>query len=192
MTINAHARRLTDRAVVPLARQLVRLGVTANELTLAGLVLTVVGMAVVLGVSPFFGALILTLGALTDAFDGAVARQTNATSPLGAFYDSLGDRVSDGILLGGAAWLVRGDPATFTAAIVALVGAQVTSYARAKAESLGWRATVGLVERPERVILLLFAFGLQFVEVAVWVLAVGSVITVSQRLRVVVEQARMR
>lgn len=192
MTINARARDLTDRVVVPLARQLVRWGATPNGLTLGGLVLTVAGMAVVLGLSPFFGALVLTAGALTDALDGAVARQTNAASPLGSFYDSVGDRISDGILLGGAAWVVRGDPATFAAAMVALVGAQVTSYARAKAESLGWGATVGLVERPERVILLLFAFGLGFVRVAVWLLAVGAVVTVLQRLRVVVGQARVR
>jgi len=91
-------------------------------------------------------------------------------------------------IFGAAAWIVRGDPLLFGVAMVALAGAQVTSYVRAKAESLGWDATVGIIERPERVMIIITAIGLGFLEVALWVLAVGSVVTIGQRLAAVLRQ----
>jgi CDP-diacylglycerol--glycerol-3-phosphate 3-phosphatidyltransferase len=77
----------------------------------------------------------------------------------------------------------------FTVALVALGAALLTSYIRAKAESLGWTATVGLLERPERVIILIVGIGLGLLPFALWVLAVGGTVTVAQRLRVVRRQA---
>ena len=78
----------------------------------------------------------------------------------------------------------------FAVAIVALASAQITSYVRAKAESLGWDATVGIIERPERVIIIIASIGLGFLPLALWVLAVGGLITVAQRCVVVLRQAR--
>lgn len=190
MALNAYARALTDRVVNPIARVLVRVGFTANGLTSAGLVLTGAGAVVVLSGRPLAGAAVLAVGNVIDAFDGAVARLRGTQSRFGAFYDSVADRVSDGILLGTAAWLVRAEPLMFIVAMAALVGAQLTSYIRAKAESLGWNATVGVLERAERVIILVLAIAFGVLEVALWVLAVGALITVVQRVRVVLAQSR--
>ena len=190
MAINAYARAVTDRAVIPIARGLVKVGATPDWMTFAGLAVTAAGVWIVLNVSPLYGAMVLAVGAATDAFDGAVARLRGSSGKWGAFYDSVTDRVSDGMILGAAAWMVREDALAFGVAIVALVGAQLTSYIRAKAESLGWEATVGIIERPERMIIAITAIGLGFVEVALYVLAIGSAVTIAQRLRVVLAQAR--
>ncbi len=188
MALNAYARSATDRLVLPIARALVRAGATANWLTFAGMAGTIAGMAVVLSGRPFLGAWVLVFATAVDAFDGAVARLRGSSSAFGSFFDSVADRVSDAVIFGGVAWLVRDDALAFTVAVVALAAALITSYVRAKAESLGWDATVGLVERPERVMLIVAAIGLGFVEFALWVLAVGGVITIAQRFRAVLRQ----
>lgn len=190
MALNAYARAVTDRVVVPIARGLVRIGATPNWLTFAGLVLTVIGVVILLLGHPLAGAFVMAAGAAVDAFDGAVARLRGSSGPFGAFYDSVTDRLSDSVVFGAAAWLVRADPLLFAVAITAMGAAQVTPYIRAKAESLGWEATVGIIERAERVIILITAIGLGFLPVALWVLALGGVVTIAQRLVVVVRQAR--
>ena len=190
MALNAYARTVVDRVVAPIARALVRLGATPNWITFFGLLLSLAGVAIVLAGRPLAGAAVMALGAVLDAFDGAVARLRGTSGPFGAFYDSVTDRVSDAALFGAAAWLVREDPLLFGVAIVAMGTAQLTSYIRAKAEALGWEATVGVVERAERVIILITAIGLGFLPFALWVLALGGLITIAQRLRVVVQQAK--
>lgn len=190
MALNAYARTITDRLVNPIARVLVRLGLSANGLTTGGLLVTAVAAGVIIGVDQRLGALLLVLGVATDAFDGAVARIRGTQSTFGAFYDSVADRVSDAILFGTAAWLVRDSALLFTVAIVAFAGAQVTSYIRAKAEALGWNATVGVLERAERVIIMVLAFLFGLLPLALWVLAIGALITIVQRWRVVLRQAR--
>lgn len=189
MVLNAHARSATDRLVVPIGRTLVRLGATADGLTTFGVLATFVGAGVVVSGRHLAGALVLAVATVTDAFDGTVARLRGRVTRWGSFYDSVSDRISDVVLFGAALWLVRGDPVTFVVALVALASALLTSYIRAKAESVGWQATVGLMERPERVIILITAMGLGFLELALWVLAVGGVVTVGQRMRAVLQQA---
>ena len=189
MALNAYARTATDRMVIPIATGLVRVGATPNWLTTFGLLLTITGVAVLLLGHHVAGTAVLVLGSGLDAFDGAVARLRGSASDLGAFYDSVSDRIADAVLLGAAAWLVRADPVLFGVAVVALAGALVTSYIRAKAEALGWTATVGILERAERVIILLIGFAFGLLPLALWVLAVGSLVTIGQRLRVVLEQA---
>jgi len=190
LALNAYARGAVDRVVVPIARGLVRLGATANWLTFTGLVLTVAGIAILLAGHRLAGGIVAGVAGVTDAFDGAVARLRGTSGPLGAFYDSVTDRVGDAVIFGAAAWLVRDDPLLFGLAIVALGGAQVTSYIRAKAESLGWKATVGIMERAERTLVILVAMGFGFEAVGIWVCAIGSVVTIAQRLRAVLAQTR--
>jgi CDP-diacylglycerol--glycerol-3-phosphate 3-phosphatidyltransferase len=190
MVLSSHARSLTDRLVDPIARVLVRLGCSANGLTTAGLVLNVAAVAVILGVDQRTGAVLLAIALVTDTFDGAVARLRGTTSTFGSFYDSAADRLTDGLILAAAAWLVRDSPLLFVVAMVALVGAQVTSYVRAKAESLGWSAAVGVLERAERVIILQLGFFFDVVPLALWILAVGAVVTIAQRWVAVLRQAR--
>lgn len=189
MALNAYARSATDRVVVPIARWLVRMGATPNWVTTAGLAVTVAGCAVVLSGPRVIGAVIMAAGVVTDAFDGAVARERGRSSPLGSFYDSVSDRVSDAFLFSTAAWIVRDDPVLFATAMAAFAMAFTTSYMRAKAESLGWNATVGLVERPERLIILIPGIGLGLLWLALPVLAVGGLVTVAQRAQVVLRQA---
>jgi CDP-diacylglycerol--glycerol-3-phosphate 3-phosphatidyltransferase len=188
VAINAYARAVTDRLVVPIARGLVRIGVTPNWLTFFGLVTTLFGVVAVLRYGRV-GAFVLALGTATDAFDGSVARLRSSASRFGAFYDSVTDRVSDAAILGAAVWLVRDDPVLFGVAMVALAGAQLTSYVRAKAESLGWTATVGVIERPERMAIIVLGIGFDLLAPALWLLAIGSLVTVAQRLRAVLSQA---
>jgi len=191
MAINAYARTATDRLVVPIARGLVRVGVTPNWLTFFGLITTLLGVVAVLRYGRA-GAFILALGTATDAFDGSVARLRGSSSRVGAFYDSVTDRVSDASILGAAVWLVRDDPLLFGVAMVALAGAQLTSYVRAKAESLGWTATVGVIERPERMAIIVLGIGFDLLTAALWLLAIGSLVTVAQRLHAVLAQAGSR
>ena len=190
MAINAYARAVTDRMVAPIAKGMVKIGLTPNWLTLFGMVLTLTGVGVALAVDHFWGAVIMAFGTATDAFDGAVARLRGSSGPFGSFYDSVTDRISDAGIFGAAAWIVREDPLLFAVAIVALASAQLTSYVRAKAESLGWDATVGIIERPERVMIIILSIGFGFLPLALWVLAVGGLITVAQRCVVVLRQAR--
>jgi CDP-diacylglycerol--glycerol-3-phosphate 3-phosphatidyltransferase len=191
MTINAHARQATDRLALPVGRTLVRVGVSANALTATGLAGTLAGVGLVVGGRPVSGGSLVAVASLLDALDGTVARLNGSPSAVGSFYDSVADRVADAAILGGAAWLVRDDPLLFAAAVVALAGALLTSYVRAKAEALGWQATVGIIERPERVIILVLGIVLGQLGVALTVLAVGSVVTVAQRVHAVLRQARV-
>jgi CDP-diacylglycerol--glycerol-3-phosphate 3-phosphatidyltransferase len=189
VVINAHARTATDRLVVPIGRSLARLGATPDGLTAFGVVATLAGAAVVVAGHHFVGALVLAVATAADAFDGTVARLGDGATAWGAFFDSVSDRVSDVALFGAALWVVRTDAVLFIVALVALAAAMLTSYIRAKAESLGWEATVGLLERPERVIVLVAGIGFGLLPVALWVLAIGGAVTVVQRLRVVRRQA---
>ncbi|MFO8074924.1 MAG: CDP-alcohol phosphatidyltransferase family protein [Egibacteraceae bacterium] len=188
--LNAHARTLTDRLVQPVARALVRLGLTPNALTTAGLLVTLAGAAVVVTDRPVLGATIMAAGLVLDAFDGAVARLSGRCTPLGAFYDSVADRLADLAILGALVWLVLPSPLGFAVGMTALATALLTSYIRAKAESLGLDATVGVLERAERLVIVLLGLWLDLVALALWVLAVGGVVTVLQRVVVVWRQAR--
>jgi CDP-diacylglycerol--glycerol-3-phosphate 3-phosphatidyltransferase len=189
MVLNAYARPTTDRIVVPMARGLVRMGATANVLTTFGLIATFIGAATVVSGHHLAGALVLAFATATDALDGAVARLSGSVTSWGAFYDSVCDRISDVVLFGAAIWLVRTDPLMFVVALVAFGGALLTSYIRARAESLDYDATVGLLERPERVMILIAGMGLGFLLPALWVLAVGGILTVGQRMHAVMDQA---
>jgi CDP-diacylglycerol--glycerol-3-phosphate 3-phosphatidyltransferase len=189
VVINAHARTATDRLVVPIGRSLVRIGASPNVLTTFGVAGTCVGAGIVVAGHDLAGGIVLAIATATDALDGTVARLQGRVTRWGSFYDSVADRISDVVLFGAALWLVRDDVVLFTVGLIALGAAVLTSYIRAKAESLGWQATVGLLERPERVIILILGLGLGLLPLALWVLAVGGVVTVAQRLRVVFRQA---
>jgi CDP-diacylglycerol---glycerol-3-phosphate 3-phosphatidyltransferase len=190
LAINAYARTIADRVLVPIARVLVRMGATANWMTFFGMALTLLGAGFIVAGAVRTGVLVVAVGGIVDALDGSVARVRGTSSAFGAFYDSVVDRVADVAVFGATAWLVRDDPLLFGLTLVGLGAAQVTSYMRAKAESLGWRATVGVIERAERLLILLVGLFFQpLLPVALWVLAVGGLVTVGQRFKAVLEQA---
>jgi CDP-diacylglycerol--glycerol-3-phosphate 3-phosphatidyltransferase len=160
---------------VRLGERLASHGVTANMVTLTGVVLSG-ATAVLIGLGKFHVALVIYIVAgLMDSLDGAVAKARGDASRQGAFLDSVADRLSDGLLLGGVAWYLAAGahPRDALLALVVLIVSSLVSYERAKAESLGLNAKGGLMERAERMILLALGIFLPFLLVPVlWALAV--------------------
>lgn len=183
MVLDAHARGVLRRIIDPIGAAMARVGITANGLTATGIVLTGAAAALVASGRLALGGWVLLFGGLSDTFDGAVARARGRSSATGGFYDSVADRVTDGMILAAVAWAVRGDPLTFALTAVALVAAQVTSYVRAKAESLGVSCHVGFVERGERAIATIAGLVIHWwlLTPAMAFLAVGGLVTVVHR-----------
>jgi len=183
MSIRAHFPRTISRVVEPFGRALSRLGVSPNVLTTLGLLLTA-GAAFSVAVGrPMLAGMLLLLGGAMDTFDGAVARAAGRSTPFGGFYDSVSDRISDGLILAGIAWYVVDRPRLLLLTLVALVAAEVTSYVRARAESIDLTCDVGMLERAERALLLIVGlFFESLFEPVLWVLAVGGIVTVIQRI----------
>jgi CDP-diacylglycerol--glycerol-3-phosphate 3-phosphatidyltransferase len=185
--------------VVPLARVLAGWGVTANSLTIAGVILNAgVAVAIAVGAVPASGVLLLAANAL-DMLDGAVARASGRASPFGAFLDSTLDRYAESVVFVGLlVWFssqgnLRGELLT----VVALVGSLMVSYTRARAEGLGLDGEVGILARPGRIIVL--AAGLILaavpgwswvVEAVVGLLALLTNLTAAQRGRYVWQQVQ--
>jgi CDP-diacylglycerol---glycerol-3-phosphate 3-phosphatidyltransferase len=184
VALKSRVPEVIEAAVRPVARVLGRTGITPNWLTTFGLVLTAAATWAVANGELLVGGLILIAGGLMDLLDGTVARATNRSTPFGGFYDSVTDRVSDGAILAGLAWYVADQPRVFALVVAALVASQVTSYVRAKAESIDLTCDIGILERGERAILLIVAvlFHRWLLEPVLWVLAIGSTVTVVQRV----------
>lgn len=184
MALRSNFSEGIDRIVKPIGGVIAHTGVTPNTLTTLGLLLTSAGTALVVVGHPVAAGWVLVFGGLMDTFDGAVARANDRSTPFGAFYDSVTDRLSDGIILAGLAWWLTDRPRLFTLAVIALVAAQVTSYVRAKAEAIDLSCSIGILERGERAILLMagLVFHRFVLEPVLWILAVGGVVTVVQRI----------
>lgn len=188
------AARVTRQGMGPLARAVRAAGLSANAVTLLGVALTLAGAALVALEMPLAGLVLLLLGSLADTLDGLVARASGGGTKVGAFLDSTADRIADAALFSAAAWLgaTRADAVLFWSAIAALSGSFLVSYTRAKAESLGVRATVGPAPREARLVILLlglagwalFGLGTAFVA-GVAVVAILASITALQRIWVV-------
>lgn len=175
--------RAVARITEPFGRGLARLGVSPNTLTTLGLVLTLSASLLIAQGRYGWGAAVLLLGGSMDAFDGAVARASGRSTPYGGFYDSVTDRIADGLVLVGLTWSLLDRPRLVLLVLVGLVAAQVTSYVRARAEAIDLECSVGLMERTERgVVVLVALLGGPLLEPALWVLAAGGVITVLQRI----------
>jgi CDP-diacylglycerol--glycerol-3-phosphate 3-phosphatidyltransferase len=183
MSIRAHFPRTIARLVEPFGRGLARLGVSPNVLTTLGLALTAsAALSVAVG-HPMLAGVLLLLGGAMDTFDGAVARASGRSTPFGGFYDSVSDRISDGLILAGIAWYVVDRPRLLLVTLAALVAAQVTSYVRARAESIDLECEVGILERAERALLLILGLLVTpLFEPVLWILAVGGIVTVVQRI----------
>lgn len=178
-------RQPLTRLLAPVVAALVRLGVTADAITISGcLGSMVVAGLIAAGWLPTAGLVYLLVSAL-DFFDGAVARASGTARPFGAFLDSLLDRIAESAPLTGLVYYYAAGQHPVEAALVsvATVGSLAVSYARARAEGLGLECTVGWFQRPERVVLL--GAGLlvpnPLLLPAIVLLAVLTTITVWQR-----------
>ncbi|MBB5873034.1 CDP-diacylglycerol--glycerol-3-phosphate 3-phosphatidyltransferase [Allocatelliglobosispora scoriae] len=191
VSIKAATAKLLD----PIGRALLRVGVSPNAVTVAGTIGVLAGSYVAARGHLVWAVVVVTLSALTDVMDGSMARLRGTSSRFGAVLDSTMDRVADGAVFVGLAYLYRDEVPTFLAVMVCLVAGQVVSYVKARAEGLGMSCNVGLVERAERLILvgvgaLMTGFGLAWgLPAALWVLAAGSIFTVFQRMWHVSRQA---
>lgn len=150
-------REAVDRRTGPAGRALQRHGITADILTATGLVSALATAVVVATGHLIIGIFLLTLTGLHDLLDGPVAKAAGTASARGAFFDSVADRVSDTVIMGGVTWYLisvhRGHTALLPLAILGVTS--LISYQRAKAEALGiGGGRGGLMERAERMILL--------------------------------------
>lgn len=175
---------ITDWMLNKIADFLSALRLTPNILTVTGVFLNA-GVACILIQGRFFlGGWLYLIVSMSDLLDGILARKRNMVTPFGGFLDSVIDRLADGLILAGLVLhyaLIHNIPCVLIAA-AAMLGAMLTSYTRARAESLIPRCKIGFMERPERVFLL--AIGLLFnrVPVCLLLMAITSFITIIDRI----------
>jgi CDP-diacylglycerol--glycerol-3-phosphate 3-phosphatidyltransferase len=190
-------------ALAPFINLFVKLGISPDVITLIG-TLGVSTAALVCFPQGWLwqGVVVVTCFVFSDLVDGAMARKVGRTDLFGAFLDSTLDRIADAALFGGMAlyfaWQAE-DRLYLVLSLVCLAMGSVTSYARSKGEQLGFNAKTGLAERPDRLVGLLVptffgdVFGIPWLyEIALWLIAALSTITVVQRILLVRRQALAR
>lgn len=199
--LNRFARALFTRLLTPVARVLLRLGVSPDVVTLVGTLGVCVGaLAFYPRGELFWGTIVITAFVFSDTVDGIMARSSNRSSTWGAFLDSTLDRLGDAAVFGGLVLYYAGrgdDMVTAALALACLVLGSVVSYARARAEGLGMTASVGIAERADRLVAALVATGMVgagwipdvVLTVVLALLALASLITVVQRILTVRRQA---
>lgn len=188
------------RALTPLARWLNARGVSPDLVTALGTLGVMVSALICFPSGLLWpGALIVTFFCLADMLDGQMAKLNGTTSAWGAFLDSTLDRLGDAAVFGGILLYfagLRGEPGWAAVTLIALIFGQLTSYVRARAESLGYAADGGLAARADRLLVILFGallagLGVPYVlEAAMVFLAVAGVVTVAQRILHVYRQAK--
>ena len=185
-------------SATPLAARLGRLGLSPNALTVIGFLIACSAAAAAAAQAWLVAGLVGALGAAFDMLDGALARATGSATKFGSFLDSTLDRWGEAVLYAGiaAGASFAGEPVSALLASLAMASAFMVSYTRAKAESLGFRAEVGIAPRPERVVLLtagLVLTGITFVwlwlALALVAIALLGSITTTQRILFVHRQA---
>ena len=197
MVLGNHGRSITNAVFSPVARVLARMGVTPNMVTLTSAVLAAgVAIGVIAQGHLLVGTLLIAVIMFADSLDGVLARQTGTDSPLGAFLDSTIDRITDGIFFASLVWwsvfhLQEGPARTalVAAGLLSLVFGATVPYARARAESVGVKASVGIAERTDRLLVVAVGALLTGAGLTAWPLAVAfswvafaSAVTVAQRV----------
>jgi CDP-diacylglycerol--glycerol-3-phosphate 3-phosphatidyltransferase len=201
--LNRYARAFFTKVFTPLARLLLKLGVSPDVVTLVGTLGVCVGALAFYPRHEFFwGTIVITAFVFSDTLDGIMARMSGRSGNWGAYLDSTLDRVGDAAIFGGLVLWYAGDGNDTLMAALALANlilGSVVSYARARAEGLGMTANVGIAERAERLVATLAATGLVglgvpevLLTVVLALLAVASFITVCQRVLTVRRQALSR
>ena len=200
--LGVNARPKVAKVLAPVVDRLLRAGITPDVITIVGTVGAIAAAVGLLGTGHLWqGALAVTFFVLLDLLDGALARAQGGGSLYGAVLDSTGDRSADLAIFGALVWWFSGrgdDRLLVLLALICLVLGVLTSYIKARAEGVGLRCEVGIVERTERLILVLVGTGFTglgipyAVHVALWLLLVGSAVTVGQRFLAVRAAAQGR
>ncbi len=188
-------RAAYSKLSTPLARAALRAGLTPDTVTIIGTAGSVLAALTLFPIGQlWWGAVAVFVFVLADMLDGAMARQRGGGTRFGAVLDATCDRISDGAVFCGLLWwAVFGldNPALAVATLICLVTSQVISYIKARAEASGLDGSGGLIERPERLIIVLLGAGISgfplfpipvALPVAMWLLAGASLVTVGQRL----------
>jgi phosphatidylglycerophosphate synthase len=182
----------------PVAKAALRAGFTPDSITILGTAGTVIAALTLFPIGQlWWGAFAVFVFVLADMLDGAMARQRGGGTRFGAVLDATCDRIGDGAVFCGLLWWAAfglESTSLVVATLICLVTSQVISYIKARAEASGLDGGGGFIERPERLIIVLVGAGLSgvwflhvpwLVHVAMWVLAVASLITIGQRLHTV-------
>ena len=194
LMISSALKPAVTRLINPLARAALRVGLTPNSVTILGALGLIISAAYFYSTEQYFvGTLVITVFALSDLFDGAMARiSDNGATSWGGFLDSTIDRVTDSAIVFSLALpLIRDEDLLAYPAVVALVTGVLIPYIRAKAESFNIACSVGITERTERLVIILVAAGFHglgvpyILAIGIWTLAVLGLVTVFQRLQVV-------
>ena len=192
--LSASLKPAVTRAINPIARAGLRIGLTPNAVTLIGAIGLISSALFLYPNGHLFGGTIaISIFALSDLFDGAMARisQTGASS-WGGFLDSTIDRLTDSaILIGVVLYLISADDSLTAVVLGALVLGSLVPYIRAKAESMQIECSGGIAERTERLIIALTAIGFEglgvpyALAVGMWLLLALAAVTVIQRILIV-------
>ena len=188
-------RAAYEKLSKPLAKAALRAGFTPDSITILGTAGTVLGALTLFPIGQlWWGAFTVFIFVLADMLDGAMARERGGGTRFGAVLDATCDRLGDGAIFCGLLWWAAfGAKSTslMVATLICLVTSQVISYIKARAEASGLSGEGGLIERPERLIIVLMGAGLSgvsflhvpwLIHVAMWILAVASLVTVGQRM----------
>ena len=182
----------------PVAKAALRAGLTPDSVTIIGTAASVIGALTLFPIGRlFWGGLVVSFFVLADMLDGAMARVRGGGTRFGTVLDATCDRISDGAVFSGLLWWaafgLKSAPLV-VATLICLVTSQVISYIKARAEASGLRGGGGIIERPERLTIVLLGAWLSdlpffplpsALHIAMWLLAVLSMITVGQRLHTV-------
>lgn len=196
---NSKARNMGKLIATPFAKIFIKLGFSPDLVTLFGTLGVVVSSIIFFSQGEFLlGSILFAMFVGLDAVDGTVARLLNRNSKWGAFFDSVLDRIADGVVLGSLAFYFAnaGEETYFILSLIALLTCEIVSYTKARAEGLGLNCDTGLAERPERVMIIIggtFLTGLGInpaLDISIWLLTIVSIITVIQRMNFVLKQTK--
>lgn len=197
--LQSSLRAPITKIITPLCRGLLKIGLTANWVTVIGTLASVIAAITLIPSGHFFAASItLTAFVLFDTIDGTMARLSpTGANKWGALLDSTLDRVSDGVLLGALFWYLHKSSQTLEIVVlVNILTGFLISYIKARAESLDLECNGGFAERTERLIITLFSMGLAglgvpyVLAIGLWILLIASLVTVYQRFMLVYRAAK--
>lgn len=182
----------------PVAKAALHAGLTPDIVTIVGTAGSVTAALTLFPIGQlWWGAFAVFVFVLADMLDGAMARERGGGTRFGAVLDATCDRIADGAIFAGLLWWAAfglHDPTLVVGILICLITSQVISYIKARAEASGLRGDGGIIERPERLVIVLVGAGLSGVpflhvhwllQVAIWLLALASVVTVAQRIHAV-------
>ncbi|MFZ9248879.1 MAG: phosphatidylinositol phosphate synthase [Candidatus Nanopelagicales bacterium] len=199
MLSKTKAKNISTAIAHPFAVLFIKLRISADVITFIGTLGVCLTSVIYFSRGQFLiGSLLFTFFVGFDALDGTMARMLNKKSKWGAFFDSVMDRIADGVVLASISYyfLIQQENLLFIVSLIALISSEIVSYTKARAEGLGLTCDTGIAERPERVIIIIFGtfltgLGLSMaIQWSIWILAVVSLITVLQRMNFVYKQVK--